>query len=411
LIHELLLCQLLMLSIYNAAMDNLLASGTLFRRLFDANSPQALWTAVDSLLSSISERNGGRTASEIFEEADSIVLFGAGSFAKSVLRSWEDSGHKPGYVLDSQFERWGSLWQGFPLLQPRALMDDKSNPLVVVTAMFTHEIEAFLKSWGGTYLFAERDGTLGFLPGHWLAANRHRFSAVYEKLSDDASRTVLLSMAKARMFQTFHFPMKGNWFAVECSTYPAYFPEDLIQFSEGARLVDCGAYDGDTVIDFASQMWKRGIIDWMAIAFEPDPDNARRTMETINRFGLNKVTVLTKAIGRIGTSTSGLSINNCRSHITDIESKDITTIDEAACSFCPTFIKMDIEGSELDGLRGAHNTIIRFRPTLAICTYHTTSDLVNIPYYILNRYPFYNVYIRHHRAGSLWETVCYAVPV
>ena len=72
-----------------------------------------------------------------------------------------------------------------------------------------------------------------------------------------------------------------------------------------------------------------------------------------------------------------------------------------------TFIKMDVEGSELKALEGAKNTIIRKHPRLAICIYHKAMDVIEIPSYILSLVPEYKFYIRHYNS-HMWETVLYA---
>ena len=72
-----------------------------------------------------------------------------------------------------------------------------------------------------------------------------------------------------------------------------------------------------------------------------------------------------------------------------------------------TFIKMDIEGSELEALKGAKNTIRNHHPRLAICIYHKPIDVIEIPAYILELVPEYKFYVRHYDS-SLEETVLYA---
>jgi len=73
-----------------------------------------------------------------------------------------------------------------------------------------------------------------------------------------------------------------------------------------------------------------------------------------------------------------------------------------------TFIKMDVEGAELESLMGAHDTILRDRPKLAVCIYHKYEDMVRIPLYIKSLAPDYRLYVRHY-SNNASETVLYAV--
>jgi FkbM family methyltransferase len=72
------------------------------------------------------------------------------------------------------------------------------------------------------------------------------------------------------------------------------------------------------------------------------------------------------------------------------------------------FIKMDIEGSEPAALEGARETILKYRPKLAIAIYHSVSDFVGIPNWILDLNIGYKIFIDHFTIHSE-ETVCYAM--
>lgn len=82
-------------------------------------------------------------------------------------------------------------------------------------------------------------------------------------------------------------------------------------------------------------------------------------------------------------------------------------IDSIAKEDRVTYIKMDIEGSELKALEGAKKTIQRNRPKLAVCLYHKFEDIVELPAYILELVPEYKFYIRHY-CSDVCETVLYA---
>jgi hypothetical protein len=72
----------------------------------------------------------------------------------------------------------------------------------------------------------------------------------------------------------------------------------------------------------------------------------------------------------------------------------VTTIDKLVAQLgLPRvdFIKMDIEGSELQALAGAPQTIARFIPKLAIASYHKPEDPVRIPKLVESLNPRYGM--------------------
>ena len=87
----------------------------------------------------------------------------------------------------------------------------------------------------------------------------------------------------------------------------------------------------------------------------------------------------------------------------------VTTIDDVLGDRRLTYVKMNIEGAEIDALRGGRNAIRKWRPRLAISVYHRASDLWRIPQQVLELNPDYELYLRQHDGGII-ETVLYALP-
>ena len=99
------------------------------------------------------------------------------------------------------------------------------------------------------------------------------------------------------------------------------------------------------------------------------------------------------------------------SRIIDKECGDkvqVVTLDDYVYDEKPTFIKMDIEGAEMEALIGARRIIQTYKPKLAVCLYHKPQDLFEIPIYIKSLNEDYRLYIRQY-ANSRYETVCYAL--
>lgn len=86
----------------------------------------------------------------------------------------------------------------------------------------------------------------------------------------------------------------------------------------------------------------------------------------------------------------------------------VTSLDYSLEGRKVTYIKKDIEGSELEALKGAKRIIKEQHPKLAICVYHKLEDIWTLPELILRYHPDYKLYVRHYLTDIL-DTVLYVV--
>jgi FkbM family methyltransferase len=191
-----------------------------------------------------------------------------------------------------------------------------------------------------------------------------------------------------------------------------YFPEDLLALTANEVFVDCGAYDGDSVRDFLRRCEYQ--FDRI-VALEPDPLNIARLKASIAELPeevRQRIDVVPlAAASRTGTLRFDAT-GTVGSSIGDVGSTEIrcAPLDEVLDGCRPTYIKMDIEGSEADALAGARRLIAEHAPVLAVCLYHRQHDLWEIPLQIRALNPRYRLYLRRY-SDDCWEQVCYAIPV
>ncbi|MFM6404190.1 MAG: FkbM family methyltransferase, partial [Microcystis sp.] len=115
-------------------------------------------------------------------------------------------------------------------------------------------------------------------------------------------------------------------------------------------FIDCGAFDGDTVknlIDTQEYSFEK------IICFEPDPSNVEKLKAYISNLDnviQEKVVVYQSATGkekgkiRFSATGSGASAISLEGEL----EVDSIPLDEILADEAPTFIKMDIEGAEID---------------------------------------------------------------
>ena len=192
----------------------------------------------------------------------------------------------------------------------------------------------------------------------------------------DAIREFLLTHG---VDSTRIFSMSDHMFAMQ---EEQYFNPSFMTFEDEEVFVDAGCCDMTTSKRLRSHCKNLKRI----YAFEPDKKNYEICKSVCkNEFDEGIVYLFDKGTWSENTTLFFDASNDGASHVSDegAESIDVIKIDDVVDpSERVTFIKMDIEGAEMESLKGAKHTIMRDVPKLAICIYHKPEDMYEIPLYI-----------------------------
>jgi len=199
----------------------------------------------------------------------------------------------------------------------------------------------------------------------------------------------------------------------ETFDYNKYNYHNIVEATSGDVVIDAGAYRGDTPLYFSLKVGEKGIV----YAFEPDNENYVYLEKNIKLNNLKNIKSIKAGIGSKNTIAhemgikSGVTLKGEDDSNGELGNIKVYSIDNFISENKINrvdFIKMDIEGWELDALKGAEKCLKQYKPQLAICVYHKPEDLLNIANYLKMIVPDYKLYLDQKSIG--WcETILYAI--
>lgn len=350
----------------------------------------------------------------IKECGESYVLFGAGPLGKKVLHDLRSIGIEPLAFVDNNAELWGKRVAGLPVYSPRdAAVQFEGKALFIITVYTNEPVIRQLQNLGVRFTtFASLawyypetmlpHGALD-LP-HEIFHQADKVKKAFGLWHDELSQREYLAQLQWRT------SLQLDKMPLHLSPEEIYFPIDLVRLSDHECFVDCGAFDGDSIAAFLRLCKNRFNKIW---AIEPDPENYQHLQKRIQLYDEEiawKVICLQAAVGskkqKIAfnvTGTAGSTVGNGAFEV------DSIPLDIILKSDAPTYIKMDIEGAEMDALLGAKQLIKKHLPILAVCAYHRQNHLWEIPLLIQSLSKDYEFFLRRY-SDECWELVCYAIP-
>jgi FkbM family methyltransferase len=335
---------------------------------------------------------------------------------------------------------------------------------VMVAAINALKLNTFLDNFDAArFNFDGKDHSKEFAAGahahyfDWFMKNHERLFAAYSALDDEASKRMFLYLIAYRLaghlcvklpvefarkkrqykeykalenpkpstltagglfgkLKRFDFSFEGERYVADCMGFEWYLFRGQYFYSRegvsirperGDTVIDGGACTGDTALVFSNAVGAAGKV----YSFDPVADHLAILAHNARQFPYPNVEVMPYGLSDHNVDADPIVINqyapgfhagtNLRIPLRSIDSLvadgRIDKID---------FIKLDIEGAEMETLRGAAQSIARFKPKLAISLYHKPNDLFEIISHVKQSYPFYSCHLDHYTIHGE-ETVLY----
>lgn len=337
-----------------------------------------------------------------------FIIFGAGSLGLEVYNCIKNIiGLTPSFFIDNK--KAGNTVDNIPIYAQNKLQYINTRKYVILCSGRAIEMLSFCKKI--TKVIPILPGALRdfcFCPGeigcHYSFFEKKEVYEAYKLLSEHESMSIF------KDFILFHTTLIPNL----ASHYDnnTYFSSSLKNKIDYSKMVDCGAFTGDTL-----KMWIKNTQESIRkkyYAFEPNDDNfshLEKYVLTLDRELANRIELFKLALSD-KQGYGSMSLSDVLSRI-DLTSSDKTvelcTIDNFFHDKSITIIKADVEGFEKEVLNGARKVIKEQRPSLIISAYHYPEDIYSIILLINSLTENYDFFFRLH-LPYFGDVTLYAIP-
>ena len=350
----------------------------------------------------------------LFNKYLDFIIYGAGNAGKNVLKVLKANGRQVKYFVDVKAKVNDQI-EGIPVITPDKACSQGKNACLII-GIFNGEtninevINNIKKmSFAGVinfcefyHIFPAELGNKFFLGTKDIIRKNKAIIIETQNLFEDEKSEKIYE-------QTILFRYTGD---IKYCPKPEegetqYFPSDIKGWNYPSKFVDCGAFTGDTLLSLHKKAGKIKSV----MAFEPDPTNFEKLKNLSAKAHIADETILIPCgVYSENKQLNFSASNNGSSAINADGGFSIQTIalNDTIMGYKPDIIKMDIEGAEIEALKGSIKIIKKERPNLAICIYHTPEHLWQIPNLINNWNLGYKLYLRVFGYQS-FELVLFAV--
>lgn len=342
------------------------------------------------------------------------VIFCAGEYCMRFLnRLTDEELRNISFIVDNDSDKQGTKIYGIPVKSPEELksLNPQSTLVVIAVENSIPEIYKQIHNMGEYNIMSARILINDILSqvAVELVQNKDKTEEVSNLLYDDKSKWIYNEVIRRRtIYGECDFSdlvVRGDAEYRVPLVYESACPKDEI-------IIDCGAYNGDTLKKFAETYGPRLKKIYAFECMEESIEDLSLAMTHIRNKKYYPEMILmpyalsdhdcTMKLAKTNKPNGSFLVDNrgfaqSALYESDYVDVNVTFLDKVIPSDEKvTFIKMDIEGSEYSALQGAERLIKKSKPRLAISIYHCGEDYYRIPLLLKSFVPEYKFAVRHH---------------
>lgn len=235
-----------------------------------------------------------------------------------------------------------------------------------------------------------------------LEKNRGEYAHLYNVFTDDLSREIYTDIINYRISLDTKYTIDASKLSLQQGVQ--YFDRIILnRLNKEFIFFDVGGFDGESTLDFIKSTGEYRKVFF----FEPDKDIIKRAKDRLH--DKENIVYFQTGVGEKSGIVHYDAIGGGAGNISENGSEIIEMI--ALDDYIENnnvYVKMDIEGYELQALEGMKNAIMQYKPMLAISVYHKPGDMHKLVNKILSWNSDYQVYMRHY-TNTYADTVCYFI--
>ena len=347
-----------------------------------------------------------------------LVIYGAGKLGKLAVDFFDHCNLPVECVLDQNVNSEGFFENSIPLFHPDKIAKSKRDQYLVVIAIVNTPITTIINKlrnngWKHVMPFydvAQNYTHLNPLNNGWFSGSlnleeKNNLKNVLMLWNDDQSRAAYLQFLAWRILR-----QEWTFETATINTLTRFFTNPVLQaLTDHEVFVDLGAHDGGVVLRFLE------ITNYQfsaVFAFEPDIENYKqleKSLSEVSNIHRGKISIFQTALDEYSRPRFFYNGFGLTSRLGSEGEQLVSTIPLDKMQIPASFIKIHIEGGELDALKGSCLTIKTHRPLLAITVYHNSDGMWKIPLYLSDNFDDYIFFFAVH-AWCGTGAVLYGIP-
>ncbi|PJE67695.1 hypothetical protein COU95_00995 [Candidatus Shapirobacteria bacterium CG10_big_fil_rev_8_21_14_0_10_40_9] len=344
-----------------------------------------------------------------------VILYGAGSLGKMAKDFFDYLDIPFLYVIDKNANQYKTdeYWQNIEIIHSDDVKETNKKDCLLVVCIVTvplMELQDELKNNGWkdiTFFYdvseAYRDRyplSNGWFLGKFNEKEKESIEKVFSSLANDISRAYYIQFLAWRrlrvelLFENLEINLNNRFF----------IPEVTDALNESEVFVDGGAHKG-----FVTEKFLRTVNNKYKAIYAIEPDYANFEILGTQLGDIPNATAIKCALSDKNGEERFYQGFDFASKLSKNGNDLVRTVMLDSLNIPATFIKMHLEGGELDALKGAVNTIQKYRPIIAVTIYHNSDGAWKIPLFLINNAKNYKYHMRLHSYGGT-GAVFYAIP-